>query len=86
MNLYVGNLSFDVSEADLEKIFADYGKVDSVKIIKDRETGRSRGFAFVEMADRIEGKDAIEGLNLHRMDGRAITVNEARSRENNRRR
>ena len=85
MNLYVGNLSFNVSESDLEKVFADYGKVESVKVIKDRETGRSRGFAFVEMSDRIEGADAIEGLNLHRIDGRAITVNEARARENSRR-
>ena len=85
MNLYVGNLSFNVSESDLEKVFADYGKVNSVNVIKDRETGRSRGFAFVEMNDRVEGADAIEGLNLHRIDGRAITVNEARSRENSRR-
>lgn len=85
MNLYVGNLSFNVSESDLEKVFADYGQVNSVKVIKDRETGRSRGFAFVEMNSGTDGKDAIEGLNLHRMDGRAITVNEARSRENSRR-
>ena len=85
MNLYVGNLSFNVTESELEKAFADYGKVESVKVIKDRDTGRSRGFAFVEMSDRVQGADAIEGLNLHRIDGRAITVNEARSRENSRR-
>ena len=85
MNLYVGNLSFDISETDLENAFADYGDVNSAKVIKDRESGRSRGFAFVEMRNRKDGEDAIEGLNLQRIDGRAITVNEARPRENTRR-
>ncbi len=85
MNLYVGNLSFDISETDLENAFADYGDVNSAKVIKDRESGRSRGFAFVEMRNQKDGEDAIEGLNLQRIDGRAITVNEARPRENTRR-
>ncbi len=85
MNHYVGNSSFNVSESELETAFGDYGKVDSVRVIKDRETGHSRGFAFVEMSDPRDGKNAIESLNLHRIDGRAITVNEARPRENNRR-
>ncbi len=86
MNIYVGNLSFNVSEADLEKVFSDYGQVTSVKIITDRETGRSRGFAFVEMADRQMAMEAIESVNLQRIDGRAVTVNEAKERQSNNRR
>ena len=85
MNLYVGNLSFNVSETDLEDAFAEYGDVNSVKVITDRESGRSRGFGFVEMRSRKEGEDAIEGLNLQSIDGRSISVNEARPRENTRR-
>ena len=85
MNLYVGNLSFDISETDLENAFGEYGDVNSAKVITDRESGRSRGFGFVEMRNRNEGEEAIEGLNLQRVDGRAITVNEARPRENSRR-
>ena len=64
MNIYVGNLSFDATEADVEHAFSQYGDVSSVNIIKDRETGRSRGFAFVEMRDKQAGQQAIEGLNL----------------------
>lgn len=84
MNIYVGNLSFDATESDVEQAFSQYGAVKSVNIIKDRETGRSRGFGFVEMEDRQAGQEAIEGLNLKQIAGRAITVNEARPRENRR--
>ena len=86
MNLYVGNLSFDVSETDLKNAFGDYGDVNSAKVIKDHESGRSRGFGSVEMRNRKDGEDAIEGLNLQRVDGRAITVNEAKPRRENTRR
>ena len=81
MNIYVGNLSFDATESDIEHAFNEYGDVDTVNIIKDRETGRSRGFGFVEMQDREAGQQAIEGLNLKQISGRAVTVNEARPRE-----
>jgi RNA recognition motif-containing protein len=84
MNIYVGNLSFDATEADVEQAFSEYGEVNSVKIIKDRETGRSRGFGFVEMRDRQHGQEAIDGVNLKRIAGRAVTVNEARPREDRR--
>ena len=84
MNLYVGNLSFDTTESDLESAFGEYGQVKSTNIVKDRETGRSRGFAFVEMADRQDANQAIEGLNLQRINGRAITVNEARPKKGRR--
>ena len=81
MNLYVGNLSFNATEDDIEKAFAQYGEVSAVNIIKDRETGRSRGFAFVEMSDDTAAKEAIEKVNLTEIDGRAITVNEARPKQ-----
>ena len=84
MNIYVGNLSFNATENDLESAFGEYGQVTSVNIVKDRDTGRSRGFAFVEMRDGQEGKDAIEGLNLRDIGGRSVTVNEARPREDRR--
>jgi RNA recognition motif-containing protein len=84
MNIYVGNLSFGASEADLEQAFGEYGEVASVNIIKDRDTGRSRGFAFVEMRDDRSAKEAIEGVNLREIDGRSVTVNEARPREDRR--
>lgn len=77
-NIYVGNLSFRQTEEELRQAFEGYGKVASVKIVKDRETGRSRGFAFVEMPNAEEAKQAIEGLNLQSIGGRNITVNEAR--------
>ncbi|MBP88732.1 MAG: RNA-binding protein [Planctomycetaceae bacterium] len=80
MNIYVGNLSYDASEDDLRNAFGEYGTVASVNIIQDRETGRSRGFGFVEMTDDGEGKAAIEALNLQQIAGRAVTVNEARPR------
>jgi len=79
-NIYVGKLSFDATEEDVRQAFAQYGEVASVKIITDRETGRSRGFAFVEMADSAEAKEAIEGVNDCDIAGRQVTVNEARPR------
>jgi len=81
MNIYVGNLSYNATEDDIRTAFAQFGQVSSVSVIKDRETGRSKGFAFVEMPNDEEGKSAIEGLNLQRIAGRAVTVNEARPRE-----
>jgi RNA recognition motif-containing protein len=84
MNIYVGNLSFDATEAEIEHQFGAFGDVKSVNIVKDRDTGRSRGFGFVEMHDRQAGLEAIDGLNLKQIGGRALTVNEARPRENRR--
>ncbi len=81
MNIYVGNLSYEATEDDIRNAFAQFGQVSSVSVIKDRETGRSKGFAFVEMSNDEDGKSAIEGLNLQRIAGRAVTVNEARPRE-----
>lgn len=81
MNIYVGNLSYDTSEDDLRTAFEAYGEVDSAKIITDRDTGRSKGFGFVEMPDQGNGESAIEGLNSQDLNGRALRVNEARPRE-----
>ena len=81
MNIYVGNLSFEATEADVEQAFAEFGDVKSVNIVKDRETGRSRGFGFVEMHDATAGKNAIDALNNQQIAGRSVTVNEARPRE-----
>ncbi len=81
-NLYVGNLSFDTSADDLSQAFGQYGTVTSANIISDRETGRSRGFGFVEMADG--GDEAIEALNGTELQGRTLTVNEARPRQDRR--
>lgn len=80
MNIYVGNLAYSVSQEELQEAFSSYGRVNSVKIIIDRETGNPRGFAFVEMADNAEGQKAIEGLNGFQLQGRALSVNEARPR------
>ncbi|MBW3541907.1 MAG: RNA-binding protein [Planctomycetes bacterium] len=81
-NLYVGNLSFSTTSDDLREAFSQYGTVTSAQVITDRETGRSRGFGFVEMSDGSEA--AIEALNLSELQGRNITVNEARPREERR--
>jgi RNA recognition motif-containing protein len=81
MNIFVGNLAFTTTEAELSQIFAPYGIVERVQIIMDRETGRSRGFGFVEMPDMAEARAAIEALNGTSLGGRALTVNEARPRE-----
>ena len=82
MKLYVGNLSFDTSKNELQTLFAQTGTVESVSLIEDRETGRSRGFGFVEMSTKEEGAAAIEKLNGQELGGRALKVNEAKQREN----
>ena len=81
MNIYVGNLSFKATESDIETAFAEFGDVKSVNVIKDRDTGRSRGFGFVEMRNREAGLNAIEALNQQQICGRDVTVNEAKPRE-----
>ena len=81
MNIYVGNLSYNLHDNDLQQIFEEYGAVASAKIIQDRDSGRSKGFGFVEMPNDEEGGKAIEGLNGSEIDGRSLTVNEARPRE-----
>lgn len=82
VRLYVGNLPFSVSEADVEEMFRQIGVVESTNLVTDRDTGRSRGFAFVEMDSREAAEAAIAELNGREIDGRALTVNEARPREN----
>ncbi len=82
MNIYVSNLSFHTSEADLKDLFSKFGSVSSVKIIIDRETNRSRGFAFVEMPSEEEGNAAMSGLNQKEIEGRALSVSLAREKEN----
>jgi len=77
-NIYVGNLSYEATEDDLRQAFEAHGEVTSVAIIKDKMTGRSRGFGFVEMSDKNQANAAIQALNLQEVRGRAITVNEAR--------
>ncbi len=77
-NIYVGNLSYEATEEEVRQLFAEFGDVDSVNLITDRETGRLRGFGFVEMADAAAAKAAIDGLNGKEIGGRALTVNEAR--------
>ena len=81
MNMYVSNLSFNTSDDDLRRMFEDFGAVSSAKVITDRETGRSRGFGFVEMASNAEANMAIQGLNSKQVDGRTMSVAEARERE-----
>ena len=80
--LYVGNLSFDTSQQDLEEVFGEIGTVESTNIIEDRDTGRSRGFAFVEMSSQEEAQNAIAELDGKEVDGRNLKVNEAKPREN----
>lgn len=77
MNIYVGNLSFKTTEDRVRELFAAYGQVDRVSLISDRQTGRPRGFGFVEMSDNAAAQAAIEGLNGKDVDGRKLTVNEA---------
>ena len=81
MKLYVGNLSFNTSASDLEAAFAAAGTVESANVIEDRDTGRSRGFGFVEMATKEDGDNAIAMMNGKELDGRTLTVNEAKPRE-----
>ena len=80
--LYCGNLSYNVSNSDLDQIFGEYGTVQSAEVIMDRDTGRSKGFGFVEMGSDEEAQAAIAGVNGKEHDGRTLTVNEARPREN----
>ncbi|HET7453385.1 MAG TPA: RNA-binding protein [Thermoanaerobaculia bacterium] len=81
MKLYVGNLSYSTTEDDLRDAFAAYGQPDSVKIIMDRDSGRSKGFGFVEFSDDQQARAAMAALNGKEFGGRALTVNEARPRE-----
>jgi RNA recognition motif-containing protein len=85
MNIYVGNLSYGMSEDELRDAFGAFGAVSSVKILMDRETGRSRGFGFVEMPNQSEAEAAIAQLNGKDLGGRALRINEARPREQQRR-
>ena len=81
MRIYVGNLSYEATEQELNDVFAEYGEVSSVSIVSDKFTGRSRGFAFVEMPDKAEGEAAIEAMNGKAFQNRNLVVNEARPRE-----
>ena len=81
MNIYVGNLSYSLSESELRDAFAAYGEVSSVKVLMDRETGRSRGFGFVEMPNQNEAETAVAEVNGKEVGGRPLRVNEARPRE-----
>ncbi|MGI8668523.1 MAG: RNA recognition motif domain-containing protein [Aridibacter sp.] len=81
MKLYVGNISFDTTEQDLEEMFGEVGTVQSANIITDRDTGRSRGFGFVELSSQEEGQNAIEQFDGQEVDGRNLKVNEAKPRE-----
>ncbi len=81
MNIFVGNLSFTATEQDLRQLFEAYGVVDRVNLVTDRDTGRPRGFGFVEMPDNAAATAAIQGLQGQQLAGRALTVNEAKPRE-----
>jgi RNA recognition motif-containing protein len=84
MKIYVGNLSYEVTEEDLRLALEEFGQVESVTIIKDKYSGQSKGFGFVEMASKAEGQSAIDGLNGKELKGRALNVNEARPRTESR--
>jgi RNA recognition motif-containing protein len=79
--LYVGNLAYSVTSQSLEQLFSEHGQVKDATVVQDRDTGRSTGFGFVEMADGAQAQAAIQALNLKEVDGRCLTVNEARPRE-----
>ena len=81
MNIYVGNLTEDVTDEDLQAAFTEFGQIESARVIKDRFSGRSRGFGFIEMPSNSEAQAAIDGMNGKELKGRAIIVNEARPRE-----
>ena len=84
MKIYVGNMSYDVQEDDLRQAFGEFGQVDSVSVIMDKFSGRSKGFGFVEMSTKEAGEAAISGLNGKELKGRALTVNEAKPQTKNR--
>jgi RNA recognition motif-containing protein len=86
MNIYVGNLAYGVTDDDLREAFAAFGEVERASVIMDRDTGRSKGFGFVEMPDNAQADAAIKGLNEKELSGRAIRVNEAKPREDRPRR
>ncbi len=86
MNIYVGNLSYNMTDEDLEKMFQEFGTVSESKIITDRDTGRSKGFGFVEMPNQAEGDEAIKELDGKEIDGRSIKVNVAKPKEDRPRR
>ncbi len=86
MNIYVGNLAYSVTDNELRDAFAEFGEVSRANVIMDRDTGRSKGFGFVEMPDNAQAEAAINGLNEKQLSGRAIRVNEARPREDRPRR
>jgi RNA recognition motif-containing protein len=86
MNIYVGNLAYSVTDNDLRDAFAEFGEVSRANVIMDRDTGRSKGFGFVEMPDNAQAEAAINGLNEKPLSGRAIRVNEARPRDDRPRR
>jgi RNA recognition motif-containing protein len=81
VNIYVGNMAYTATEQDLRQLFESYGLVNDIRIITDRDTGRSKGFGFVEMPDSTAAKAAIQGLHGTELAGRALTVNEAKPRE-----
>ncbi len=81
MNIYVGNLSYNTTDRQLEEAFSQYGTVSAARVATDRDTGRARGFGFVEMPDKAEAMKAIDGMNGRDLDGRTLNVNEARPRE-----
>ncbi len=80
MNLYVGSLGYDVEESEIQRLFEQYGEVKSVRIIKDKETGQSKGFGFVEMENKEDAMKALERLNGHELNGRNIRVNLSKSK------
>lgn len=84
MKIYVGNMSYDVKEDDLRKLFGEFGDVQSANVITDKVSGRSKGFGFVEMADKETGQAAIDGLNGKEFKGRTVTVSEAKPQDKNR--
>ncbi len=84
MNIYVGNLSYNTNEESLRRVFESYGEVANVNVIKDRMTGQSRGFAFVEMPSDDQAQSAIDGLNGHELDGRQLRINIARRKDEGR--
>ncbi len=84
MNIYIGNLPYSISEDELRDLFAAHGEVSSANIIMDRESGRSKGFGFVEMPDKAQGEAAVNAINQTDVQGRSVRVNEARPRNDNR--